>query len=157
MELRRATADDGPLVWKWRNDPTTRRMFRSSHEVPWEEHCGWYENALHNPEKVMLIAEQGTTPVGVVRFDLKDTGVAEISINVNPEFRGRGLGKQILDLACRYAFREVRLTGVEAEIKAENGASLALFAGAGFALVGRNGPMHLYQLTREQFAAKGLS
>lgn len=151
IELRPAVSDDGPLVWQWRNDPLTRRMFRTGHVISWQEHAAWFAKALQDSDKVLLIAQDAGGPIGVVRFDSLADRRAEVSIHVNPQRRGQGLGRAALAAACGHAFGELGLTELYAEIKADNAASMAIFTRAGFAFQGIREGLSAYRLTQEQF------
>jgi L-amino acid N-acyltransferase YncA len=70
-------------------------------------------------------------------------GVAENSVYVAPEARGRGVGARLLDELCRRA-DAAGIWTIQAGILAGNDASIALHAPAGFRLVG----------TRERLARK---
>jgi RimJ/RimL family protein N-acetyltransferase len=56
----------------------------------------------------------------------------EFGIVIRRAAQGRGLGRKALALAEAYAFGELGLTQLAADIDAENQASLALFRRAGF-------------------------
>src|SRR5262245_61365913 len=114
IRLRPARADDSESVWRWRNDPDTRRASRDTDEVSRSDHERWYAAALSDPKRSNLMAEVGGKACGVVRFDLEEHALAEISINLSPEFRGRGLGQRILAKACGYGFEQLELSRIEA-------------------------------------------
>jgi len=129
MRLRPATENDLLDLWRWRNDPVTRAMSRTSDEVPLEAHSAWFRAALGNPAITLLIGETAEGKVGMARFDHGPE--TEVSINLNPAFRGRGLSHVLLGAAL------VRTGGVVfAEIKDENLASRRIFERAGFRRIG---------------------
>jgi RimJ/RimL family protein N-acetyltransferase len=101
-------------------------------EIPWEDHCAWYQQAARDPDKTILIACTTEGPACMVRFDHLGDGEAEISINMNPAVRGRGLGKHVLTEACAYGFERLGTRRLQARIKPTNAPSLRLFEGAGF-------------------------
>ena len=79
--------------------------------------------------------------LGVVRFDIKSAKcIAEVSINLNPEMRGQGLGKLMLDLAIEEFFKYFSLNLV-AEVKPKNAASIKLFTALGFREIGMENEM----------------
>jgi RimJ/RimL family protein N-acetyltransferase len=151
IDLRSAAAADGPMLWKWRNDPLTRRMFRTGHMIPWEEHAAWFAEVLQDPGKILLIAQDAGGPIGVVRFDSIADGRAEVSINVNPERRGQRLGQAALVAACGHAFSELGLTQLSADIRPDNAASIAIFTRIGFGFQGVHEGLNTYRLTPQQF------
>ena len=127
LVLRDAAAADALDVWAWRNDPLTRAMSRTTDEVDKASHLDWFAKALADARRTLLIGEVEGEKVGMVRFD--HSAETEVSININPAHRSRGLGYGLLCEAMR------RVDGdVWAEIKDENVASQRLFERAGFEL-----------------------
>lgn len=120
-------------------------MFVSSDEVSWEDHQLWYERSLRMSGRWILVGEDKDHPVGVLRLDRSVGDSATVSVNVNPECRGRGVGKQILALGADFAAL-LGLVSLEAAIKTENVASIALFRGAGFDHVGFENGLERYML-----------
>jgi ribosomal protein S18 acetylase RimI-like enzyme len=138
MILRNATEADALDVWAWRQDPLTRAMSRSAEAVELASHMAWFAKALADPARMLLIGEADGEKVGMVRFDRGE--VTEVSINVNPQHRGRGLGFTLLSEALN------RVEGdVWAEVKDENLASRRLFERAGFELHDAAGGFRRYR------------
>ena len=125
VTVREATRDDGPDLLAWRNDPVTRAMSRAMDPVEPADHHRWFERALRDPDCTLLIGQDGAEKIGMVR--LARGLETEVSINLNPAARGRGLG---LDLLTK-ALADAR-DAVVALLKPENLARLRLFEGAGF-------------------------
>lgn len=141
LRMRRATIEDAAALLSWRNDPVTRRMSLQTDEVPLDRHLRWLERALSTPGRVILIAEDATTgaPVGMCRFDIDDvrTDRAEISVNLAPEHRGRGLGGALLgEGIAAFAVSHPSVVTLTAVIRPSNLASVRLFEAAGFVRTG---------------------
>jgi hypothetical protein len=88
------------------------------------------EQALANPNRILLIAECDEKPVGVVRFDVT-RGVATISVYRVPALQRRSIG---LIRGATQWLRETHrdVTRIVAEIRADNTASYEGFRAAGF-------------------------
>lgn len=138
--LRKATFKDSSNLFNWRNDSVTRAMSRNTEPITKEIHETWYKKALIDPKKVFLIGETKTDgAIGMVRFDYQeDPHSAEININLNPAMRGRGLGQILLDQACNYAFSNLSLSRIYAEIKDLNLPSVKIFERRGFNYLPQN-------------------
>lgn len=139
--IRTANLQDCAMLWRWRNDPTTRRMQRNAAPVPWRQYESWYARALSDPHRAILIACRaggaGGDDLGVAQFLCADTGrMAEIGLNLNWRYRGSGLAAPLINDFCAEAQRILPFHGVVAHVKAENIASRRAFARAGFALDG---------------------
>jgi RimJ/RimL family protein N-acetyltransferase len=139
LRVRPATSDDSRNLFEWRNDAQTRAVSLSSDEITWPDHDRWYTASLANARRLIYIAEMqlATTspePVGMVRFDIDDAGqFAEVSINLNPDARGKGLGTATLVEGIRqFESDRPELQGTTAQIRDSNAPSIAIFTKAGF-------------------------
>src|SRR5699024_1276653 len=96
VTARPATLADSSLLLRWRNDPETRAVSRSTDRVSWEGHTGWYARAVEAPERELYVIERGGAPVGTVRFDALEGPEGEVSITLAPEARGLGRSRPVL-------------------------------------------------------------
>lgn len=137
VTVRPAGEQDSLDLLAWRNDPVTRAASIDSHPVSRAAHEAWFARVLADPHRVLYIGDDSGTSIGMVRFDAAEDGRgAEISINVAPAARGRGLGHELL-LAAISRYREaVAPRMLRARIRPGNAASLRLFRGAGFSTLG---------------------
>jgi RimJ/RimL family protein N-acetyltransferase len=132
LRLRRARLEDCRAVHEWRNDERTRQNSHDSRFIPYEEHERWYHQSLTNPNRVLLIGEVFESPIGVLRYDLEQDK-ATVSIHLAPEWRGHGLGAQLLCSGSDWMRTEhPALREVYAEILFGNQASHAAFTSAGY-------------------------
>jgi RimJ/RimL family protein N-acetyltransferase len=123
--VRPASGADALDVLAWRNDPVTRAMARNQDEVDTAAHLAWFGKALADPRRTFLIGEVDGEKIGMVRFDRGEE--TEVSINLDPAHRSRGLSYPLLMAGLAYVGGDVW-----AEIRPENTASLRLFERAGF-------------------------
>jgi RimJ/RimL family protein N-acetyltransferase len=136
LRMRRTVPDDCRILWDWANDPEVRAASFSIGSIPWEAHVAWFRAKLDDPCAILYTATYADDgPVGQVRF--QQTGPrATLSIGMAKAFRGRGLGRMLLFLACERLFRESKLDAIDAYVKPDNETSLRLFSNAGFRRLG---------------------
>ncbi len=129
LHVRPAELCDSRDVWNWRNDPDTRSASRETAPVPWDVHEAWFARALSDPSKILLVGVDLETrdKVGLVRLDQLESGQRLVGINMAPEWRGRGVGRQLLAKALERASGRLL-----AEVRPENTASIRLFEKLGF-------------------------
>lgn len=147
VRLRPAGPADRLPVWRWRNDPETRRASFHSAPVTLDEHSRWFEDILRRPDRRLYVLQADGADAGVVRLDMAGQQ-ARVSINIAPEWRGRGVGTRGLRALSREAFGGLGLGRLVAEVKAENAASRAAFARAGYAIAREGDPVIMARTER---------
>ena len=128
--LRAATPADRDTVLTWRNHPDVRAVSLTTHEITPEEHATWWDAALADPRRHILIFDDK----GVVIFDLREDPPSwSFYLDV------AGLGKDLLptwmrleQAAVRYAFGELGLARLGGETLASNKQVIALHRRFGF-------------------------
>ncbi len=151
ITVRRASEQDSQDLFAWRNDPVTRAASLSVAPVGWPEHSLWLAASLANDSRRLFIAmlsEERTVPVkiGMCRFDITADGLsAEVGINLNPGYRGRGLSERVLTAAI-VEFRRGDGSGLTltATIRSSNHASITLFERVGFRLSSSKNEVNYY-------------
>lgn len=136
VRLRNAVEEDAGHTWPWRDAFSTRRHFTNSESVPLATHHAWWTAALRDTHRDLLIAEVGPLPIGVLRFD-RSRDEAIVSIYVDPELTGLGLGRRILEAGrIDLASRCPSVATLVADILPANVASSAAFRQAGYRRTG---------------------
>ena len=96
FKIRLAKLSDSQDIWKLRNDKKTREMSENTKLVSWEAHQEWFKEKLSNSKSIIYIGETFDSHIlGMVRFDIVRT-FYEISINLNPKYRGLNLSHKLL-------------------------------------------------------------
>lgn len=95
--LRKVTMEDSRILFKWRNEPSTRRSSFNDSLIEYDSHLTWLSSTLNNPNIVFFILECNRIPVGQIRLSI-NSNVAEISYSIGESFRGYGYGRKILTL-----------------------------------------------------------
>lgn len=132
MVIRPLEESDSPYLFQWRNDPSAYRWFRDARPLGNEEHVQWIAQRVRAEPVSMWVACLGREPTGCARLDPDENGQAEVSVVVDGRYRGRGIGRLLLEhCATAAADRGIRL--LRAEIRTDNAASIALFESAGYA------------------------
>lgn len=142
ITFRAAELADAKLLHAWRNDPDTRRNSRSESEVPFSDHFDWLMSCLSDKKRRILIAVSEGKPIGTIRFDQGDDNLVEMSWTVAPEYRGRGLGKKMVQSG------KAQTRGLQtACIKSTNIASIKIAEHCSFKRVGTDGDLILYKIS----------
>jgi len=135
ITIRKLTEDDCYDLWAWRNHPEVRKWSFNTEVIDYDAHKKWFKMRFNDKKVRMYIAEiEGAQKIGQIRFDKDMDTRWHININLNPQFFGKGLGADVIQLATNYFLNEEgNASEVMAKIKDENQASLKAFRKAGFA------------------------
>jgi RimJ/RimL family protein N-acetyltransferase len=129
IRLRLARQEDGPDIWRWRNDPISRQYSFNSTPIPFEEHLIWWASSLANPKrKTYILENEQGEGLGSLRKDETENGEIELSWMVAPEHRGKGYGTTLLRLGLEGESACIAL------IKPENIASCRMVEKMGFVM-----------------------
>jgi RimJ/RimL family protein N-acetyltransferase len=136
LSLRLVREADCRLLFEWTDDAAARAASFHSAAISWEEHAHWFTERLQDPDSVIYIGENvAGEPVGLVRFKI-DGDCAVLSVNVAPEFRGEGWGRELIAFSTRVLVRASSVRRIDAFVKPDNHASVRLFETSGFRRVG---------------------
>lgn len=150
VTLRPAAIDDRQVVWQINNDPGVRANSINPNTIPWESHVNWFSTLLTDGSRELLVAEMAGETAGIVRFDLKSSAVAEVSIALAPASRGRGVGRQVLEQASyEYLARRPHVSAIRAVVKPDNVPSMKAFLAAGYHLTATEPLLELVLQRRE--------
>ncbi|MDT9720521.1 GNAT family N-acetyltransferase [Paenibacillus sp. ClWae2A] len=133
IDFREVNSSDMMLLYEWANDPITRAMSFNTTIISKTEHEKWFEKSLHSKNLYLFIIEinELNLPVGLIRID--EEGL--LGISIDKQFRGLGLGSEILKKFIKYIKINNYIPKIEkiiALIKSENKASIVSFERAGF-------------------------
>ncbi len=127
LSLREAVIKDAELLFNWANEINVRTNSINQEPVIWENHLKWFTKKLNDSETKILILTFEDILLGQIRIDLIDN-FWNIDYSIDYQFRGKGLGKDIVRLLLNkyedYKFK--------ATVKKKNKASLKVFTNLGF-------------------------
>jgi RimJ/RimL family protein N-acetyltransferase len=137
VHLRGAKENDSRLLFDWANDPAVRSAAFSSAPISWESHITWFREKLQGGKSFIWIGEDVEgTPLGQIRFDVRDDGEAEVDVSVAPAKRGQRLAHALITLGTDAFLGEGGRRRIHAFVKDANIASARAFEKAGFARAG---------------------
>lgn len=144
VHVRDATMQDAELMYRWRNDARIREVSREGEKISLTDHMLWLEASLSRPDRIILIGlTANNNPIGVVRFDALAQARFEVSIYLDPERIGGGIGRALLAAAEKELVRRTNSPiDIIAVILAGNRVSEGLFLNGGYRPVGDHFEKH---------------
>lgn len=132
--LRSLEKKDLELVLSWRNDPAVRQAMYSQHEITWEEHQLWFQRMqVDESTRWYLYLNKDNEPNGVVYFTEWNAGQSTAfwgfyaNVGATP-----GTGMRMSLDALGYAFNQLGIQKLNAEVLASNPRSLEMHKKVGF-------------------------
>ena len=144
LTCRRALKEDCDLYFAWANDPVTRSMAFNKEQIPYENHCKWYNKKIIDSNSILYLFYSDKIPVGQVRFDIVD-GTAEIDISIDKDCRGQKYGSKMLSQALFLLKIDRPKVIPVSEVLVGNYASQRIFEKCGFVKVAENESYNKYE------------
>ena len=98
LALREVISTDEDLLLIWTNDPEVRKGSFNSHRITKDEHRIWFDKKFKDPNVLMWIFEVNNLPGGLVRLE-RDNDEIVLSYQIASQYRGKGLGTKMLEMA----------------------------------------------------------
>lgn len=131
-QLRPMGYPDLGHVLAWRNHPEVRLSMYTQHEITLEEHLRWFERALQDPNRHLLIFELHQQPMGFVNFNAAGNGgIADWGFYLAPS-SPKGIGQQLGRAALYHAFSQLKFHKVCGQVLAYNQRSREFHIALGF-------------------------
>ena len=128
--MRPALPEDAQAIWEIRNHPSVLEQSGSTPLDDLESHKQWFERMYFGDgNNVCFVLDDGGKVIGYCRFDTRDDNNLAVSIGLDPDYHGRGLGHALLAGAL------AKYSGnfpIVAEMQKDNLPSLKLFEKNGF-------------------------
>lgn len=124
--------EDLELVLNWRNHEDVRRYMYSQHEIGLIEHTAWYERAVRDTSRHLLVFEVDGVAMGFINLhQIAPAGVADWGFYVAPD-APKGTGRKLGQAALQYAFDDVGLHKLCGQALAYNERSINFHRNLGF-------------------------
>ncbi len=132
LNVRRALPKDKESIYTWRNANETRKYSFNDQPISENDHELWFKETLASDNRVLLIVEDASGAVGVLRYDLAKLE-ATVSIYLVPTRYGFGYGPVVLAVGNEWLQKEFpQIEMIKGEILSQNKPSESAFLEAGF-------------------------
>lgn len=146
--IRKVEGQDSYCIWKIRNHPYIRAVSDNTEIILFENHSFWFKEKYFSGQDnhCFVLAISDNKVIGYCRFDFDDKEKHYvISIAIDPDFQGKGLGHKLLSESLRKVGANKIIF---AKIKRDNARSIKLFEKNGFSV--KNEDENNYYLIREK-------
>jgi UDP-2,4-diacetamido-2,4,6-trideoxy-beta-L-altropyranose hydrolase len=131
MVVRQAKQTDCATYLIWANDPQVRLNSISQDQVETASHVRWFRHAISSTDMILYVGELDGLPFGQVRFQ-KEKNDWWLSYSIDCDFRGLGLGRDLIEMALTKFAAANPKTDVHGVVKIGNKASIKVLQSTGF-------------------------
>jgi len=132
FNIRFVREEDSKDLYNWRKDKRVSQWCCEENDIDFNSHQKWFKSKMESDKTKIFIAENVIgEKLGQVRFDKTEKGIY-ISVNLNPDFFGKGIGAKFIGSATDRYLRDFNEKQIYAEIKSENISSIKAFEKAGY-------------------------
>ena len=137
--------DHSSEILEWRNDETTRLNSINQNIVSNADHIKWLSSKISSKDTILLLHFYKSEPCGLIKLDNLGNNSFGISINLNPQHRGKKLSTLIIKSSLHYLINKVDQPEIKvlASIKPSNTPSIKSFERSGFEKLNNNEPENL--------------
>lgn len=126
--IRKIKFEDSTEVLRWRNDPSTVKNSSSERKVDLHEHIKWMSSVVDSDKHYVYIGLKFNKLIGLVKFSKLDSeNTFELSINLAPEMRSMGFGKNLLKISEKKLVSDFGKCSLIAKVLKNNQSSISLF------------------------------
>jgi D-alanine-D-alanine ligase len=161
LRFARVRAEDAPLLFRWFEDRELTRYMEPSSSLTIDQ----LEVSIICSKDEDFVIYRGNVAIGFASLYERTPCTCEISYLIgDPEYRGRGLGKKIVEALLDHGFHRLELRSIFASATVENGSSIRALEGAGFRRIGARRACSrlgefclddiLFDITREEYLAR---
>ena len=118
----------------WRNSKHVAKYMINDKKITFDQQKLWFDKIKNDPTKKYLIVIFDNHPIGLVNFiNINNHKSADWGFYIGEvDYLSKGLGKEIMKMAIKYAFNNLNLKSINAEIISNNLASIYLHKKLGF-------------------------
>ncbi len=135
LTVRKVSPADIDKIYLLSNDPYVRKNSFNERLIDYNSHKEWFFNTLRSKNCLFLVAELKGCFAGQLRYEIQHD-IATISISINKELRGLGIGEVFVEKSLSFLKGENPVVkSINAYVKEGNLASIRLFEKLGFCFI----------------------
>ena len=116
---------DKEIIFSWRNSLEVKKWMLTSDTISLSNHLKFIESLKSNKDRLYFLLKNSTQSLGVISFIEITQSSCFLGIYKNPSLRG--VGEILLNSLIKYAFKELSLKHLTAQVFADNTKALTLY------------------------------
>jgi UDP-4-amino-4,6-dideoxy-N-acetyl-beta-L-altrosamine N-acetyltransferase len=117
--------DEKKMILQWRNHSSIKQWMYDSSEILLKNHLKFIESLIGNKNKLYFLVKENNQAIGVIDFTNITTNSCEFGLYSSVDLKG--YGKLLLSLVIDYAFNNLKVRKLIAEVFEENEKAIKLY------------------------------
>lgn len=152
INFTKLTLDEKKMILEWRNAPVVKRWMYNRDEISLDNHLTYIDSLKSRDDRVYFLLKNDDNSLGVVDLtEIKKEESAELGIYVNPKLKG--YGTLLMSKIIEYAFNQLNLKVLNANVYEENIKAINLYKRFNFKTINttkdKNGTLQNMELINE--------
>lgn len=113
------------MILTWRNHPSIKKWMYDSDDITLQNHMLFIEHLKDSSDKLYFLIQKDGEYIGVVDFTNINEQSCDFGLYSNPKLKG--IGDVLLDSICKYAFENLNINKLYAEVFTKNEKAIHLY------------------------------
>lgn len=120
------SSEEKKMVLSWRNHKDIRRWMNNQKEISLEEHLNYIDSLCNKKDRIYFLVEELNEYLGVIDFtNIVENEFAEFGVYAKPSLIG--VGSKLMDTIIDYAFKNLKLKKLIANVYVNNEKAIKLY------------------------------
>jgi UDP-4-amino-4,6-dideoxy-N-acetyl-beta-L-altrosamine N-acetyltransferase len=125
------------MILEWRNHESIRKWMYDSEIISEVLHLKFIENLKNNTKNKYFLVQKNNTEIGVIYFNKIDVINKSTYFGLYANINLSGVGSALLEIICNYAFEQLKISSLNAEVFKKNKKAIYLYNKFKFREVGK--------------------
>jgi UDP-4-amino-4,6-dideoxy-N-acetyl-beta-L-altrosamine N-acetyltransferase len=129
------TLEEKKIILLWRNSKEVKQWMYNMNDISIENHLKFIESLKDAKDKLYFLVKQDNKYIGVIDFTSITKYSCDFGLYANINLSG--VGSALLEIICNYAFEQLKISNLNAEVFKKNKKAIYLYNKFKFREVGK--------------------
>lgn len=117
--------EEKKMILSWRNDENIKKWMYNTSDIKLEDHLTFIESLVKTKEKLYFLVLKDDEYIGIIDFNNINDKSVDMGIYTNPGIKG--VGRVLLEMIIDYAFNNLNVKKIFAEVFSQNSKAYNLY------------------------------
>lgn len=117
--------EEKKMILSWRNHPEVTKWMFNTENISLKNHLYFIDSLKSKKDKLYFLVKKDNKNIGVIDFTNITKYSSDFGLYSNIDLKG--IGKVLLETICNYAFKQLKMKKVQAEVFKDNEKAIFLY------------------------------